>query len=486
MREKTEKSGSSGRRAWIIAAGVLLWLILMAALALLLDARTVRFYIYGEDEITLEYGTPYVEPGFYAVTTGRLFGESEKHLEVETLGEVDTGRLGSYVLRYVTHFAFSEYAAERRVNVVDTTPPVIELKHIEGYEPTWMTGYAEEGYTAYDACDGDLTGRVLREPTEDGVRYTVSDASGNTTSVERLLPKINYEPPVITLLGGEALTVEAGLQFTDPGCTAVDNLGNDWTDYVVVDGEVVPWLAGTYELYYTITSERGEDVTAVRTVTVTPAELPEAVVPKEKTIYLTFDDGPGPYTEELLSILDRYKVKATFFVTAQEPEYFDLIGKAFRAGHSIGVHTSTHDYDRIYSSEQAFFEDFFNMEEIIREQTGEYTRLFRFPGGSSNTVSRINEGIMTRLTQAMTDMGYQYFDWNVVSGDAGETKKTKKIIENIEEGCKEHTVSVILQHDIKDYSVAAVEPVIQWGLANGYTFRALQLDSPSMHHSLNN
>ena len=84
MREKTEKSGSSGRRAWIIAAGVLLWLILMAALALLLDARTVRFYIYGEDEITLEYGTPYVEPGFYAVTTGRLFGESEKHLEVET------------------------------------------------------------------------------------------------------------------------------------------------------------------------------------------------------------------------------------------------------------------------------------------------------------------------------------------------------------------------------------------------------------------
>ena len=486
MREKTEKSGSRGRRAWIIILAVLAWLLLLASLALLMDARTVRFYVYGEDEMTLEYGTPYVEPGVYAVTTGKLFGESEKHLEVVTDGAVDTDHLGSYVLRYTARFAFSDYSTERRVSVVDTTPPVIELKHIEGYEPTWMTGYAEEGYTAFDACDGDLTGHVVREKTEEGVRYTVTDASGNTTSVERVLPKINYQPPAITLLGGENLTMEAGLQFSDPGYTAADILGNDWTDYVTVDGAVVPWLAGTYELYYTITSENGEDVTAVRTVTVTPAELPAEVMPAEKTIYLTFDDGPGPYTAELLDILARYHVKATFFVTAQEPKYFDLIGRAFREGHSIGVHTSTHNYNQIYASEEAFFEDFFNMEEIIHTQTGSYTQIFRFPGGSSNTVSRFNEGIMTRLTQAMTDMGYQYFDWNVISGDAGETNKTKKIVENIEEGCKEHTVSVILQHDIKDYSVAAVEPVIQWGLANGYTFRALQLDSPGMHHGLNN
>ena len=185
-------------------------------------------------------------------------------------------------------------------------------------------------------------------------------------------------------------------------------------------------------------------------------------------------------------MLDKYKVKATFFVTAQDSKYYDLIGRAFRAGHSIGVHSSSHNYNTIYSSEYAFFEDFFNMEEIIKAQTGEYTRLFRFPGGSSNTVSRFNPGIMTRLTQALNNMGYQYYDWNVSSGDAGETTKTSQIIQNIKDGCAQHKASVVLQHDIKDFSVAAVESVIQWGQSNGYSFKALQLDSPSAHHGVNN
>ena len=185
-------------------------------------------------------------------------------------------------------------------------------------------------------------------------------------------------------------------------------------------------------------------------------------------------------------MLDKYNVKATFFVPAQDSKYYNQIGRAFRAGHSIGVHTTSHDYDKIYASEYAFFEDFFNMEEVIREQTGQYTRLFRFPGGSSNTVSRFNPGIMSRLTRAMNDMGYQYFDWNVSSGDAGGTTKTDQVIQNIKDGCKQHRISVVLQHDIKDYSVAAVESILIWGRDNGYSFKALQLDSPGTHHGVNN
>ena len=126
------------------------------------------------------------------------------------------------------------------------------------------------------------------------------------------------------------------------------------------------------------------------------------------------------------------------------------------------------------------------MEEIIRQQTGEYTRLFRFPGGSSNTVSNFNPGIMSRLTRAMNDMGYQYFDWNVTSGDAGGTTKTDQVIQNIKDGCRQHRISVVLQHDIKDYSVAAVESILNWGRENGYSFKALQLDSPGTHHGVNN
>ncbi len=484
-KEKSEQKKRRGR-GWLILLAVIAWLLLVGLMLLVLDAPGVRFYMVGDEDMTIEYGTDFTDPGVYAVPIGRLLGEGEEHLELTTYGSVDPHSLGSYTIRYRTQRLFTEYETERRVNVVDTTPPVIELKHLEGYEPTWLTGYAEEGYTAWDEADGDLSGKVDREALSDRVRYTVSDSSGNVTTVERVLPKLNYQPPTITLLGDDPMTVEAALSFEDPGCTAQDVLGNDLTDYLEVDSDVVPWLAGDYEIRYTLTSDFGDSVSAVRRVTVVPVGLPEAVKPEGKVIYLTFDDGPGPYTAQLLDILKAYGVKATFFVTNQAPKYLDLIGRAYREGHSIGVHTSVHDYDLIYSSEEAYFKDFFDMEEIVFQQTGEHTRMFRFPGGSSNTVSSFNPGIMSRLTRAMNDLGYQYFDWNVVSGDAGETNKTKKIVENIEEGCRENRISVILQHDIKDYSVAAVEDVIIWGLQNGYSFRALTIDSPAMHHGVNN
>ena len=483
---ETHKKKKRGSMLWALLAMVLVWALLMAGAALLLDGRTVRFYIYGEDEMTLEYGTPYHEPGIYAVTIGSLFGEGERHLPMQTSGSVDSAHLGTYVLQYTARYGFTDYTAERHVHVVDTTPPTIELKHSPDYEPTWMTGYAEEGYTAADACDGDLTGHVQRTKLADRIVYTVSDSSGNTAQVERLLPAINYQPPTITLLGEPNVVMQAGLWYQDPGVKAVDSLGNDLGGYLVTEGSVTPWITGDYKITYSITSEYGETVSAERNVKVVPASMPDTVTPSGKTIYLTFDDGPGPYTAKLLDVLDRYGAKATFFVTSQYPKYYDQIGRAFRAGHSIGVHSNTHNYNYIYSSEQDFFEDFFTMEEIIYQQTGSYTQLFRFPGGSSNTVSSFNPGIMSRLTRIMTDMGYKYFDWNVSSGDAGETSSTRQIIKNIEDGCSQFRASVVLQHDIKDYSVAAVEEVLKWGQANGYSFKALQLDSPGAHHGVNN
>ena len=487
MRNETQgRAPEKKRRGWIVPVALLAVLLLTGSMLMLLDGRHVRFYMTGEQEMRLEYGSDYSEPGIYAVTVGRLFGERPEHLRVETLGRVDTHRLGTYVLRYTVRWFWGSYETERRVTIVDTTPPVITLKTVEGYEPTWMTGYAEEGYTAVDACDGDLTGKVRRSAEAERIVYTVSDASGNSTTVVRELPALHYDPPVLTMLGDRHITMEAGLSYEDPGCTAVDNLGNDLTGQLRVDSSVVPWLAGEYEVRYSLLSQEGKEVSDTRRVTVLAKELPEEVLPEEKTIYLTFDDGPGPYTAKLLDLLKKYNVKATFFVTDQQHDYIELIAREVKEGHSVGVHTKLHNYDDIYASEENYFRDFFAMEEIIRQQTGSYTQLFRFPGGSSNTVSRINPGIMTRLTRAMNDMGYQYFDWNVLSGDAGGTKKTKEIIENIKKGCEENKVAMILQHDIKDYSVAAVEEIIKWGLENGYSFKALTMDSPAMHHTLNN
>ena len=191
-------------------------------------------------------------------------------------------------------------------------------------------------------------------------------------------------------------------------------------------------------------------------------------------------------------MLARYDAKATFFVTGNgryyDEDYTDMIGRAYQEGHAIGVHTLTHDYAAVYASRDAFFRDFLAMEEIIYEQTGEYTKLFRFPGGSSNTISRnYCYGIMSSLAEYMTNMGYVYFDWNVDSGDAlGGAKSSYEVANNVAAGCLENTVNVVLQHDIKGFSVDAVETILRWGRNNGYVFRALDESSYDAHHGINN
>ena len=152
----------------------------------------------------------------------------------------------------------------------------------------------------------------------------------------------------------------------------------------------------------------------------------------------------------------------------------------------MAVHTATHNYKSIYASEEAYFKDLKKMASIIEEIAGVKTTLIRFPGGSSNTVSRFNKGIMTRLTKSVRDLGYQYFDWNVDSNDAGGAKSAEEVAENVINGIKKYKTSIVLQHDTKSFSIDAVERIIQWGLENGYKFLPLDETSPGMHHGLNN
>lgn len=293
--------------------------------------------------------------------------------------------------------------------------------------------------------------------------------------------------PIITLVEGEELNVAADFTFSDPGYFAADYRGNSLTDRVTVKGEVVPYLTGTYELSYSVKDDDGRSTTVVRRVHIVPAEMPEIVMPPEKTVYLTFDDGPCGYTEELLDVLKKYNAKATFFVIGNKRRT-DLIKRAYAEGHSIGVHTYCHEYKKIYKNEKAFFEDFQKTQEVIKEATGSYTRIFRFPGGSANTASRRSKGIMTRLTKIMEDMGYRYFDWNVSAGDSGGNGYTASQIKSrVVNGLKNHSdYAVVLQHDIHLNSVRAVEGILKWGQENGYTFLALDLTSPVVHSKVQN
>jgi peptidoglycan/xylan/chitin deacetylase (PgdA/CDA1 family) len=297
-------------------------------------------------------------------------------------------------------------------------------------------------------------------------------------------------PPELTLLGESSITLEYGKKYEEAGYSAFDNCDGDITSQVRIDGSVNTGKAGTYELTYTVEDSYGNVDTEVRTVKVKTKPQPKVkpqqseVTPSGKVIYLTFDDGPSAHTEKLLKILKKYNVKATFFV--MKTGYTHLLDDIVAQGHAIAAHTYSHDYKKIYASDEAYFKDLNRILDTIKSCTGVATKLIRFPGGSSNTVSRINEGIMSRLTHEVVDRGYRYFDWNVDSNDAGGAKTAEKVYQNVINGVKNRRVSVVLQHDTKSYSVDAVEDIIIWGLENGYTFLPLGTTSPTAAHDVRN
>lgn len=205
-----------------------------------------------------------------------------------------------------------------------------------------------------------------------------------------------------------------------------------------------------------------------------------------KRVYLTFDDGPSENTLQLLDILDENHVKAAFFVTAITPEYADVLTEIARRGHVIGVHTFSHDYQAIYASEEAWLDDFVAMQALIQEKTGAVPEIFRFPGGSSNTVSAFNRGIMTRLTALAEEKGLTYYDWNVTGEDVDANATKESILANVMAGIRPHLDSLVLLHDTVSASVEAVGEVIRQAEELGCTFLPLDENAPTYHHRIAN
>jgi peptidoglycan/xylan/chitin deacetylase (PgdA/CDA1 family) len=345
------------------------------------------------------------------------------------------------------------------------------------------------GYIATDNFDGDITDQVQVEELENQIAYTVTDSQGNSATVYRDVTFVDTTPPELTLTGGSDYDLPAHTEYVEPGVQALDLGDGDISAQVQVSGTVDNRMLGDNVLTYTVTDSAGNTATATRTVHVVSDPDPAPVTEDDKVIYLTFDDGPGAYTEQLLDLLDKYDVKVTFFVTDQFDDYIDMISEEASRGHSVGIHSYTHDFYDVYASVDAYFADFDKMQEIVKEQTGEETTLFRFPGGSSNTISSFTPGVVTAIAQEAENRGLHYFDWNCSSGDASGTEiSSEQVVANVtgDIAANPYNYSVVLQHDIKEFSVNAVEDIILWGLENGYIFRPLTEDSPGAHHGISN
>lgn len=466
-------------------------LVLFAAAGILFGFNrfSLSVRLAGEDCVELSYGEAYEELGAKAWLSGSRFFRNGFAVngEVTVEGEVNPDVLGTYTVTYRTSWASWDAVTERQIHVVDRKAPVITLYTIEEQRTVLGEPYQEEGFRAVDEYDGDLTDRVTAVEENGIVTYRVSDNSGNEAVIQRHIRYYDPIAPELTLTGG-SVNIYAGDTYVEPGYAAWDNGDGDITAWVEIFSDLNPYLAGEYEVTYTVVDSYGNETTVKRSVFVMPKDLPEVVIPQGRVIYLTFDDGPSEYTRQLLEVLKRNDVKATFFVC--DTEHIDVLPEIAAQGHAIGIHSETHNYGKIYASMDAYFDDMLWMRKRIQETTGIATTLLRFPGGSSNTVSQFNPGIMTLLTQAVQDCGYTYFDWNVDSDDAGKAHTSDEVFDNVTKGLqwamKEYGFALVLQHDTKSFSIDAVERIIEWGKRNGFTFLPLQSNSPGMHHVLNN
>ena len=470
----------------LIAAAVFLTAALIFSFGI--NKWQIHFMLNGEKEVTSECGTPYRDEGADAEVTGSILRFIHHPVNVEISTEhVNIHEPGTYTVTYTAKFMWITANDTRTVHIVDTTPPVIELKHIDDYYTLPHHSYEEEGFTATDNHDGDISDRVESEERDGVVYYSVTDDAGNKATAEREIFYDDRNAPVFHFPSGEEVFIYKGETWKND-VTADDDADGDVTKNIKMTGKVDTNKIGTYTVTYTVSDEWGNEARYNRYVTVKrkPAAAPKTMDPT-KVIYLTFDDGPGAYTEELLEILKKHKVKATFFVTSAFEDYQDLIKAEYKAGHTVAVHTATHDYEKIYASSDAYWEDFNKMEDVIQKQTGCRTDLFRFPGGSSNTISaNYGEGIMTKLAAESEAKGYTYVDWNVTSGDAGDTTDGDVMYENMMDGIHTYENSFILCHDIKDYTVGMIDRFITDALKEGYTFLPITSETRTCHHGINN
>ena len=478
------------KKLWWIVGGVLLAAVIaVGALSLskgyFILAPRVQLLLNGESTLEVAAHSDYADAGVLARR-----GEEDLSAQVVTEGSVDTAKPGTYTITYRLTVRDKEYVQQRTVTVVDRTAPELVLLGEAEMKVSAVHMYEEPGFSAQDLCDGELTERVQVTQTLEGetltITYAVSDAAGNTASVQRVVAICDETAPVVYLKGDKTVYVTLGSSYTDAGCTASDDVDGDLTSAVARSGSVDTSTAGTYTIRYSVRDKAGNYGEATRTVKVyvyTPN-------PSDR-VYLTFDDGPSTaVTTQILDILAANQVKATFFICNYSQSTKPLIARMINEGHTVAIHGYTHDYATIYANDDAFMNNVYRLRDKLLADFGYNATIIRFPGGSSNTVSKAyNKGIMSRLVKRVEAEGFVYFDWNVSSGDASSGgKSSAQIYQNVVNGLRRGRGNVVLMHDsgAKRTTAGALQDIINYGKANNYTFLPLTPGTAPVHHGVAN
>jgi len=473
--------GSKAKK-YIMLGTMILLLIIIPSLIYFFGWKDFQVK-YFKEKLILNVNDPFKLANF-EVCYGNLFHcqEAEYHLISE---KIDTSKIGVYTIKYQLNYQNKQKEIEQTIEVADLENPTMEIEEKE-IQVCPNGSFINPKMSATDNYDGNITEKITSNLKDQEIIFEVTDSSGNKT--EKRVPAIlkDTEFPKIILKGSQRISLPLNRTYQEDGYTATDNCDGDLTKNVTVENNVNFSKEGEYKIKYSVKDSSENQTTVERIIVIYNSN--NSSVPTGKNIYLTFDDGPSYYTSKLLDVLKKYHVPATFFVTNQglTNGYDQQILRAYQEGHTIGLHTYTHNYKDVYSSEEAYFNDLYAIQKKVKDITGHDSYIIRFPGGSSNTISKFNPGIMSRLTKLVEEKGFHYFDWNLDSDDAGRARNSSTVASNVIKGLGRGSNYIVLQHDVKGYSVDAVETIIQYGLSHGYTFKALNENSPTAHHRINN
>lgn len=200
------------------------------------------------------------------------------------------------------------------------------------------------------------------------------------------------------------------------------------------------------------------------------AERADYTVTEGKVAYLTFDDGPSKYTPQILEILRENDIKATFFITGWCTEGKEtILRKVAEEGHTVGLHSWSHDYEKIYSSTDEWLEDFARVYRKVYAVTGQKPWCFRFPGGSYNN---FNRDTADDIIAEMDKRGFAFYDWNAATADASTSATYDSCLENIRDSINaDH--EVVLMHDSLELTPEYLQDVIDYIRGEGYSFETL-------------
>lgn len=443
------------------------------------------FDVRGKESVVIPVFSEYEEAGAVAYYQGLNVSN-----RIAVSGEVDTSKVGNYSIEYTFSHGGYFYYAKREVSVVDAVAPEINLKGDREQTAPSIKLFKDPGFTATDNYDGDVSKGVKKTTEKLGegqykLIYTVEDSSGNIGSDYRIINVTDKVAPKINITGGNYLLTAKNSNFSLPGVSATDNIDGDVSETIKTEGSVDTTVVGVQSISYTAEDTSGNICTTRLQVLVY-----EPYVSGESMIFLTFDDGPSEkVTPVVLDTLKRNNIRATFFINDYSADKQHLIDRIMNEGHTLAVHGTSHNYAEIYKDTASCVANITTLRDKIFSATGYLTNVMRFPGGSSNTISKnYSRGVVSASAKQLVAEGWRYFDWNVDSGDADGSMSRNYIINNTVNQLKKGRANVVLMHDYytKATTAEALQSIIDYGLQNGFTFEAINPSTPDVRHTIVN